>query len=93
MSRRPRRKINNIVTPDTVYFEKSEESHLFFKHREIFESWLDGDSIWKICTRFNIRVPDAEELVRYGAIMVIKSLKKHTVKTGSKNSRKKQPST
>lgn len=97
MSRKPRKKIKDIITSDTIYFDDPQidsiSKEVFSSHQEIYQSWLDGKSIWQICDRFNIRVKEAEELVRHGVLLNIRSLKKRAIKTGRKSSKKKQQST
>lgn len=64
----------------------SYENHpIYSKHEEVFRDWLDGESIWQICARFNIRVKEAEELVRHGTLMAMKNIRKNS------GSRKKSP--
>lgn len=101
MSRRARKKVvANLLTGDTIYFEHNPNRDcetlnipVYESHYSIAQDWLHGESIWEICSRFNIRVPEAELLVRHGVLMEISELKKRKSKTGSKNSKKKQPST
>jgi hypothetical protein len=97
MSRKPRKKINHIITSDTIYFDHNEgiestDVSLYSNHLSVAEQWIDGLSIWSICQRFNIRVPEAEAMVRYGVKMIISAISKRKTKTGRKSSKKKQPS-
>lgn len=86
MPRRPRKNVKLLVSSDTIIFKpQTEESNkvqkfigmpLYSKHEEVFRDWLDGDSIWNVCGRFNIRVHEAEDLIRHSTLLALARARK-----------------